>query len=107
MSEVIEPATEQDLIVIHQMIEELADHLGLSHQVVVTAENLRLALFGPRPDAEVLVGRVDGETAGFALFYGNYSTFRGVAGFTWKTSLCDRPFVAPGWGAGCCQPSRS
>ena len=37
-------------------------------------------LFGPRPYAEVLIGEVDGEALGFALFFHNFSTFEGRPG---------------------------
>lgn len=65
---------------IHEMIEELADHLGLAHEVVVTETDLHAALFGERPQAEVVLAFIEGAPAGFALFYGNYSTFRGRCG---------------------------
>lgn len=76
----IRPAQTEDLPVIHAMIEELAAHLGLSHELVVGEEDLRDALFGSQPRAEVILARVGEAVAGFALFYGNYSTFRGQCG---------------------------
>jgi GNAT superfamily N-acetyltransferase len=36
---------------------------------------LRDTLFSARPDAEVIIARLDGEPMGFALFFHNYSTF--------------------------------
>jgi GNAT superfamily N-acetyltransferase len=41
---------------------------------------LRRNLFGPRPYAEVLIGEEDGEAAGFAIFFHNFSTFLGRPG---------------------------
>lgn len=76
----IEPARERDTAEIHDMIEALADHMGLSHQVVATEADLREALFGAQPQAEVLIARAGDEAAGFALYYNNYSTFRGRCG---------------------------
>ncbi|MGD9000596.1 MAG: GNAT family N-acetyltransferase [Granulosicoccaceae bacterium] len=76
----IESATEADIPVIHEMIEALADHLELAHEVVATEDDLHKALFGHRPKAEVVIAYADGEPAGFALFYDNYSTFRGRCG---------------------------
>ena len=76
----IRPAAEGDLSDIYVMIEALADHLGLSHELVVDEVDLRDALFGERPRAEVILACLDGESVGFALFYGNYSTFRGQCG---------------------------
>lgn len=73
-------ARPRDVVLIHAMIEELAEHLGLAHEVVVTEQDLRQALFGKRPQAEVVLAYQDDSPAGFALFYGNYSTFRGRCG---------------------------
>ncbi|MEJ2509737.1 MAG: GNAT family N-acetyltransferase [Gammaproteobacteria bacterium] len=76
----IEAATEADVALVHDMIESLADHLGLAHEVVATEADLHDALFGRRPKAEVVIAYADGDPAGFALFYDNYSTFRGRCG---------------------------
>ncbi len=69
------PATEADVPVILALIRELADYEKLSHEVVATVETLTETLFGPRPCAEALMGCVEGEAVGFALFFQNYSTF--------------------------------
>jgi GNAT superfamily N-acetyltransferase len=71
----IAPATEADAAVIRGFIRGLAEYEKLAHQFVATEDDLRRTLFGARPYAEVLIGRVDGEPAGFALFFHNYSTF--------------------------------
>jgi GNAT superfamily N-acetyltransferase len=71
----IVPATERDVPVIRQMIAGLAEYEKLAHACVVTDEKLRESLFGPRPDAEVVIAYAGGEPAGFALFFHNYSTF--------------------------------
>jgi GNAT superfamily N-acetyltransferase len=76
----IRPATEADIPVVHDMIMALADNLGYAHEAVATEADLHQALFGERPQAEVVVARVGDEAAGFALFYNNYSTFRGQCG---------------------------
>ena len=76
----ITPAQEADVALILGLIKELADYEHLSHQVVATEASLRHALFGPRPAAEALVARVDGDCAGFALYFHNFSTFLGRHG---------------------------
>lgn len=88
----IEPAAKTDIAAIHAMIEALADHLGLSHQVVATEADLYQALFGPRPRAEVALARSADAIAGFALFYDIYSTFRGRCGLHLEDL-----YVAPEW----------
>src|SRR5688500_3439060 len=71
----ITPATEADVPVIREFIRGLAEYERLAHRFVATEDDLRRTLFGARPFAEVLIARVDGEPAGFALFFHNYSTF--------------------------------
>lgn len=76
----IRPATIDDVPLIRQLIAELADYEKLAHAAVATDDDLRAQLFGAHPAAEVLIGEVDGEPAGFALFYHNFSTFLGKRG---------------------------
>src|SRR5262245_34373371 len=77
---VIRAAREADVAVIHQLIRELAEYERLSHAVEATEGGLGVALFGPRPYAEVLLAEVPPQVAGFALFFPTYSTFRGQPG---------------------------
>ncbi len=71
----IVPATEADTPVILEMIRGLAGYEKLAHEVTATEEQIRRTLFGPRPAAEVLLAYHGPESAGFALFFPNYSTF--------------------------------
>jgi GNAT superfamily N-acetyltransferase len=76
----IRPGTEDDVPLILSLIRELAEYERLSHEVVATEEMLRDSLFGERRAAEVLLGHLDDEPAGFALFFHNFSTFLGRPG---------------------------
>ncbi|HKH76542.1 MAG TPA: GNAT family N-acetyltransferase [Rubrobacteraceae bacterium] len=76
----IRAALEEDAPLILQLIKELAEYEKLSHEVVATEDSLRRALFGQRRFAEALIGEVEGEPAGFALFFHNFSTFLGRPG---------------------------
>ena len=76
----IRPASADDVPLIRQLIAELADYEKLAHAVVATEADLRAQLFGAHPAAEVLIGEVDGEPAGFALFFHTFSTFLGKRG---------------------------
>lgn len=89
---VIRPAVEQDVPRILAFIQELAEFEKLLHEVVATEEGLRLSLFGPRPVAEVLLAELDGEPAGFALFFSTFSTFLGRPGI-YLEDLFVRPAV--------------
>jgi GNAT superfamily N-acetyltransferase len=76
----IDPATPADVPTILQLIRELAEFEKLLHEVVATEQSVHDALFGERRVAEALLGRADGEVAGMALFFHNYSTFSGRPG---------------------------
>ena len=76
----IRPATADDVPLIRQLIAELAEYERLADAAVATDDGLREQLFGAQPAAEVLIGEVDGEAAGFALFFHNFSTFLGKRG---------------------------
>lgn len=62
------------------MIHELAAFEKLEDQVIVTAADLQEALFGAVRGVEAVVARADGEPAGFALYFHNFSTFLGRRG---------------------------
>ena len=68
-------ATEADCATILELIRGLAEYEKLADHVTATVEQLRETLFGARPAAEVLLARVDDVSAGFVLFFPNYSTF--------------------------------
>lgn len=68
-------ATEEDVPLIHDFITQLAEYEKLSHEMIATEDGLRQGLFGARPYAECLIARMDGNPAGFALFFHNFSTF--------------------------------
>ena len=76
----IRPATADDVPLIRQLIAELAEYERLADAAVATDDDLRAQLFGAQPAAEVLIGEVDGEAAGFALFFHNFITFLGKRG---------------------------
>jgi len=71
----IEPATDADVALILRFIRGLAEYEHLGHECVATEEALRATLFGERAAAEVLLAFWHDEPAGFALFFGSYSTF--------------------------------
>jgi GNAT superfamily N-acetyltransferase len=76
----IRPAVREDTGRILAFIRELAEYEQLAHEAVADEAGLAGQLFGDTPRAEVLIAEVDGETAGFALFFHNFSTFVGKPG---------------------------
>ena len=71
----IRAALPGDLTVIHRLIGELADFERLRDQMVGSIEDLRRHLFGEPRFAHALIAEWDGQPAGFALYFFNYSTF--------------------------------
>ena len=80
MSLAIRSASRADLPLIAELIRALADFEKLAGEVRFDEAVLGETLFGPRPYAEVLIGELDGEPMGFALFFHNFSTFEGRPG---------------------------
>lgn len=76
----IRPAVREDTGRILAFIRELAEYEQLAHEAVADEAGLARQLFGDTPRAEVLIAEVDGEAAGFALFFHNFSTFVGKPG---------------------------
>ena len=98
MTLTIRPATAADLPLIAQLIRDLADYERLASEVRFDLAVLGEKLFGVRPYAEVLIGELDGEPQGFALFFHNFSTFEGKPGI-YLEDLFVRP-AARGSGLG-------
>jgi len=76
----IRRATRADAPTIFRFICELAEYEKARHEVETTADALADQLFGPKPAAEVVIGEIDGVARGFALFFHNFSTWRGKRG---------------------------
>lgn len=76
----IRRAEAEDVSIILRFIRAIAEYERLLHEVTATEEDLRQSLFGERPAAEVLLGELDGQAVGFAIFFQNYSTFLGRPG---------------------------
>jgi GNAT superfamily N-acetyltransferase len=86
----IEPATPGDVPLILELIRELAEFEHEAESARATGEQLHEALFGSRPAAEAVIARVDGEAAGWALWFQNFSTWTGKPGL-WLEDLYVRP----------------
>src|SRR3954470_2186530 len=68
-------ATVADVPQILRCIQGLAEYERLAHECHATEARLRDTLFGANPVAEVVLATAGSETAGFALWFRNYSTF--------------------------------
>ena len=75
----IRTATPADADLILRFITELAVYEKAEEQVVATAADLRRTIFADG-SAHALICSVDGEPAGFAVYFYNYSTWQGRKG---------------------------
>lgn len=75
----IRTATPADTDLILRFITELAVYEKAEDQVVATADDLRRTLFD-EGSAHALICSVDGDPAGFAVYFYNYSTWQGRKG---------------------------
>ncbi|MCH5674706.1 GNAT family N-acetyltransferase [Streptomyces gilvus] len=96
----IRTATPADVPVIRELIQELATYEKVPHEARATDAQLHDALFGERPAAyaHMAVDDSTGDPVGFALWFLNFSTWRGVHGI-YLEDLYVRP-TARGTGHG-------
>ena len=86
----IREAAPEDVPLLMTMIRELAEYEKLADQVRATNELMHEALFGERPAAEALIAELDGQPAGYALYFSTFSTFLAIQGI-WLEDVYVRP----------------
>ena len=91
MNLLIRPATRAAVPTVLRFVRELAAFEREPDAVVATEALLADALFGARPAAEAVIAQADGDTAGFALFFHNFSTWTGRRGL-----YLEALYVTPG-----------
>jgi GNAT superfamily N-acetyltransferase len=69
-----------DVPAIYRLIRDLAEYERSLPEVTGTEDDLRRALFGPDPAIFAHVAEHEGQVAGFALWFLNYSTWLGRHG---------------------------
>jgi len=72
---ILRRATFEDIPVLFQLIQALAEYEKLSHQVRGSQEKLKQHLFGSPSYAEAILAEIEGKAVGFALFFPSYSSF--------------------------------
>ncbi len=77
---IIRFAMPQDTPAILRFIKALAEYEHEPDAVEVTADQLSAQMRDPNPPFECLLAEYDAEPVGFALFFRNYSTWRGKPG---------------------------
>jgi diamine N-acetyltransferase len=76
----IRAARPEDGALIFALVRELADYEKLSAEVDATEGAIAAALFSDQPRLYCDIAEWDGQPAGFAVWFLNYSTFRGRHG---------------------------
>ena len=72
----IRSAQPEDSALIYHFVRELAIYEKALEEVATDEAGLRQALFGDRPLAHGLICEIEGEAAGFAVYFYNFSTWR-------------------------------
>ena len=80
MSVTTRVASPADIPLILAFIRDLAEYERLLHEVEATEDDIRRDLFGENPRCFCDIAEDKGRPVGFALWFYNYSTFRGRAG---------------------------
>lgn len=95
----LRPATEADLDTIIELIRALAEYEREPDAVRLDRADLGRHLFGPRPYAEVILAETEaGASAGFALFFHNFSTWEGKPGIYLEDLFVRPEFRGQGYG---------
>lgn len=87
---VIRAAGPDDVPVLLELFGELAAYEQIEHELKATPELLARALFAERPVAEALIAMRGDDTAGYALYFTTFSSFRCREG-VWLEDLFVRP----------------
>jgi GNAT superfamily N-acetyltransferase len=77
---IVRPVRPDDVPAVVGLVRELADYEKALHEVRLTEAQLTAALFGDSPALFGHVAERDGEVVGIALWFLNFSTWRGTHG---------------------------
>ncbi len=69
-----------DLAAVIGLMREFAAYESLEKYLEVTVEKLNAAMFADDSYVEGLIAHIEGEAVGYALYYPNFSSFRGQKG---------------------------
>src|SRR3954451_25161327 len=80
MSLTIRRARSDEAGLVYSLVRELAEYEKLLHEVEATEAEIGAALFGDPPRLFCEIAEWQGEPAGFAVWFVNFSTFSGRSG---------------------------
>ncbi len=95
---IIREAEDSDVMLIQQLITELAEYEKLLPQMVATPKLLSKHLFGSNPIAHVFLAFENDMPIGFALYFYNFSTFLGKPGIYLEDLYVKESYRGKGYG---------
>ena len=93
----IRAATISDVPLLRKLIQELAEYEREPQAVLISEDELRSDGFGPAPKFRAILAEQDGQPAGYAVFFTQYSTWTG-AGLFLEDLFVRLPFRGRGIG---------
>lgn len=94
---VIREAVKSDAPKIVNLIQQLAEYEKLSDEAIMTVELIEENVF-EKEFAHVLMGEENGKTIGFALYFFNFSTFKGKPGLYLEDLFVEPEHRGKGYG---------
>lgn len=94
----IRSARSEESTVILQLIKDLAEYEKAPDQVEATEWDLKATIFGKEPKVFCDVVEVDGEIAGMAIWFLNYSTWQGKHGIYLEDLFIKPEYRGSGYG---------
>ncbi len=94
----IRAATVNDVALLKALIFELAEYERKRDQVVISEADLVRDGFGPQPKFRALIAEWGGQAAGYALFFGFYSSWEGRPGLFLEDLFVRQTFRGKGSG---------
>ena len=94
----IRSARSEESAVILQLIKDLAEYEKAPDQVEATESDLKATIFGKEPKVFCDVVEVDGEIAGMAIWFLNYSTWQGKHGIYLEDLFIKPEYRGRGYG---------
>lgn len=94
----IRKAVPTDIPAILKLIKELAEYERLLQEVKITEDHLHTALFGNYAFVETLIVEFESKIIGYALYFKNFSTFKGKPGIYLEDLFVKPEFRGKGFG---------
>ncbi|NDI09973.1 MAG: GNAT family N-acetyltransferase, partial [Actinobacteria bacterium] len=94
----IRPARREEVGIVLQLIHDLAHYEKAPHEVEATEKELLETIFAEEPRVFCDLVEVDGEIAGMAIWFLNYSTWQGKHGIYLEDLFIKPEFRGRGFG---------